>query len=166
MLRPGDYAPEIDAVTTHGMRFRLSARSSKLCTVVFFFPAAFTPGCTVEAKRFRDMHVELTLAGAEVIGVSTDTVSTQSLFARSLKAPFALVADEDKRIARSYGVLWPVVERAMRATFVINRFRTIEAAVHHEIHVGRHRDDVDLLEKDPTRRPASAREVLARLDAI
>jgi hypothetical protein len=56
VLKPGDIAPDIDALASDGARFRLSAQATKLCTVVYFFPKAFTPGCTKEARRFRDNY--------------------------------------------------------------------------------------------------------------
>lgn len=141
MLSVGDTAPEIDSVTSKGTRFRLSEQSG-LCTVVYFYPKAFTPGCTAETKRFRDNYPELTLAGATVIGVSTDDVTTQCNFAESLKAPFPLVPDADLAISRAYGVLWPVVGVARRVTFVIDPKRRVLAVFHHEIQIKKHRDDV------------------------
>ena len=63
-------------MTSSGTRFVLAAQSG-LCTVVYFFPKAFTPGCTVETKSFRDNHVELEIAGAMVVGISTDNLATQ-----------------------------------------------------------------------------------------
>ena len=92
MLNPGDTAPEIDALASDGKRFRLSAQAHKLCTVVYFFPKAFTPGCTKETRRFRDNYPELELAGASIVGISTDDHELQCSFAESLRAPFPLTA--------------------------------------------------------------------------
>jgi peroxiredoxin len=142
VLRPGDIAPEIDAVTSQGTTFRLSEQRSKLCTIIYFFPKAFTPGCTIETRRFRDNYPEMVLGGASVVGVSTDDHDTQCLFARSLRAPFPMIGDKDKTIAKAYDVLWPLVGRPMRVTFVVNALRTIEAVFHHEISIVAHRDEV------------------------
>ena len=142
MLKAGDLAPEIDAVTSAGARFRLSDQSQKLCTIVFFFPKAFTPGCTIETRRFRDNYAELALLGASIVGVSTDDHDTQCLFAKEMRTPFPMIGDADKAIARAYGVLWPILERAMRVTFVVSPDRRIEAVIHHEIAIGQHRDEV------------------------
>ncbi len=142
VLEPGDIAPEIDALASDGARFRLAAQSNKLCTVVYFFPKAFTPGCTAETKRFRDNFPELTLAGASIVGISTDDHAIQCSFAESLGAPFPMIGDADRAISTAYGVLWPVIARPKRVTFIVNALRTIEAVFQHEVQIAKHRDDV------------------------
>ena len=141
MLKVGDRAPAIDAMTSSGARFVLAAQDG-LCTVVYFFPKAFTPGCTVETKSFRDNHVELEIAGATVVGVSTDDLATQCNFARSIKTPFPMIGDNDSSISRAYDVLWPIIGVAKRVTYVINAQQQIEAVFRHELDAKRHRDDV------------------------
>jgi peroxiredoxin len=141
VLSIGATAPEIDAVTTSGARFRLSDQRG-LCTIVYFFPKAFTPGCTAETKRFRDHHVELTLAGASVVGVSTDDETTQCAFAKETRAPFPLIADRDRRISTAYDVLWPVVGLPQRITYVVGPRRDVLAAFHHELRIKQHTDEV------------------------
>jgi thioredoxin-dependent peroxiredoxin len=141
MLKVGDIAPEIDAATTDGSRFVLSAQKG-LCTVVYFFPKAFTPGCTVETRRFRDNYTEIALAGASIVGVSTDDNATQCRFSEELRTPFPLIGDADRAISRAYDVLWPLVGVAKRVTFVIGPERRILATFRHEIDVTKHRDDV------------------------
>jgi thioredoxin-dependent peroxiredoxin len=142
VLKAGDIAPEIDAIANDGSRFRLAEQVNKLCTVVYFFPKAFTPGCTKETKRFRDNYAEITMAGATIVGVSTDDQDTQCRFAESLRAPFPMIGDFDKTISSAYGVLWPVIGRPKRVTFIINSLRTIEAVFQHEIQIVKHRDEV------------------------
>lgn len=142
VLKAGDTAPEIDALASDGKRFRLSAQASKLCTVVYFFPKAFTPGCTKETKRFRDNFAELQLAGASIVGISTDDHQLQCSFADSLRAPFPMIGDADKKISSAYGVLWPLIARPKRVTFVINPLRTIEAVFQHEVQISKHGDEV------------------------
>jgi len=142
VLKPGDTAPEIDAPASDGSRFRLSEQATKLCTVVYFFPKAFTPGCTKETRRFRDNFAELKLAGASIVGISTDDHDVQCSFAESLNAPFPMIGDEDRRISTAYGVLWPVIARPRRVTFIVNALRTVEAVFQHEVQIAKHRDDV------------------------
>jgi len=141
LLKVGDIAPEIDATTSAGAKFRLSDQNG-LCTIVFFFPKAFTPGCTIETRRFRDNYAELALLGAKIVGVSTDDHDTQCLFAKEMRTPFPMIGDGGKGIARAYGVLWPILERAMRVTFVVDSSRRIVAVIHHEIAIVQHRDEV------------------------
>jgi len=141
VLKVGDIAPEIDAVTNTGERFVLS-RAPSICTVVYFFPKAFTRHCTLEAQTFSANHNELLLAGASLVGVSTDDNDTQCEFAKSVGAVFPMIPDVDRAIARSYGVLWPIVGMARRVTYVVSTAREIVAKFHHEFAVDQHRDGV------------------------
>jgi peroxiredoxin len=147
MLKVGDAAPGIDAVGSDGKRFVL-AEQPGLCTVIYFFPKAFTPGCTAETKDFRRNFVELDLAGASVVGVSTDDGTTQCRFAESLGAPFPILPDPQREICRAYDVLWPIVGLARRVTYVVGRpadgttGRVVEAVFHHELKVEAHLADV------------------------
>jgi peroxiredoxin len=127
-LKVGDLAPEIDAVTTNGQRFVLSQQTT--LSVVFFFPKAFSTGCTSEAEHFRDNRAELLLAGASVVGISTDDHDTQCRFAASLQATFPLIADKDGSIARAWGTMMPLIGWARRVTFVVGRARRVEAVFH------------------------------------
>jgi peroxiredoxin len=140
-LKVGDRAPEIDAKASDGQPFVLSKQAG-LCTVVYFYPKAFTPHCTREARVFRDNFNEILLAGATIVGVSTDDIDTQCRFESEIAVPFPLLADNDKRISRSYGVLWPLVGLARRYTFVVGPDMIVEAVFHHEFDVQQHRDDV------------------------
>ncbi|WP_437671335.1 peroxiredoxin [Sorangium sp. So ce131] len=141
MLKVGERAPEIDKLSTDGQRFVLSQQRG-LCTVVFFFPKAFTPGCTVETKNFRDNYAEIALSGASIVGVSADDHRTQCRFAASHKVPFPMIADDDRSVCRAYGVLWPLVALPRRITYVIDPDMHVAAVFRHEIQVKRHRDDV------------------------
>jgi peroxiredoxin len=142
MINVGDTAPDIDATDTNGKRVVLS-QLKKPFVVVYFFPKAFTPDCTREAELFRDNFAELSFVGAEVVGISTDTLETQCKFADATKATFPLIADVDKKISASYDVLWPVVGIAHRVTFIVER-KTMKvlALFRHELNADKHRDDV------------------------
>jgi serine/threonine protein kinase/peroxiredoxin len=141
LLAAGDAAPDIDRVTTRGERFVLS-KSTRPCTVLYFFPRAFSPFCTREARLFRDIYAELALAGADVIGISTDDHETQCAFVASLSAKYPMIADADRAISRAYGVLWPVLGRAKRVTFVVDGRMKILATFRHELRIKTHRDHV------------------------
>jgi peroxiredoxin len=155
MLAIGSLAPEIDAEASGG-RFRLSEQKSRLCTVLYFFPKAFTPGCTAETGRFRDNYPELRIAGAAVAGVSRDNHDTQCRFAKSLEVQFPILSDSDGAIARAYDVRWPIIGLAKRVTYVIGPERTILAAFHHEILIEKHRDEVLRFVDDLYRKRAHA----------
>ena len=143
MLKVGDAAPPIDLPSSAGSTFHLAERTAAgRWVVLYFFPAAFTPGCTTESKRFRDNAPELAALGADVVGISTDDHRTQCNFASSMAVSFPMLGDEGGRISRAYGVLWPIVTRARRATFVISPKQVVEAVFWHEIQVNKHLDDV------------------------
>jgi peroxiredoxin len=136
-LKVGDLAPAIDASTHDGKPFRLEALRGQL-VVIYFYPRAFTPVCTVETRMFRDRHDEIARLGAQIVGVSTDAQDTQCEFAERESVQFPLLADHDQKIARAYEVKWPLLNRAQRVTFVIDRQGKIAARIHHELSADRH----------------------------
>ena len=142
MLSAASWAPEIDAVDNHGQRFRLSEQSRRLCTVLYFFPRAFTPGCRRETAGFRDSYAELQQLGALIVGVSTDDAPTQCRFADFMRAPFPLIADPSGDITRAYDVHWPLLNIAKRVTFVIGPSQVILGTFHRELQIGKQHDEV------------------------
>jgi peroxiredoxin Q/BCP len=72
--------------------------------VIYFYPGDFTPGCTAQARAFRDAMNKLTDKGVEVVGVSGDSVKTHELFKKAQKLNFTLLADEEGVVARKFGV--------------------------------------------------------------
>jgi len=130
MLRAGDIAPEIDATATDGSRFVLS-ESETPYTIVYFYPRAFTTGCTAEAESFRNHRAELVLAGARIVGISPDDHDTQCRFAEAIGLQFPLIADRAGAIAAAFQVKWPVLGLTRRVTFVVGEGRRIEAVFEH-----------------------------------
>ena len=104
MLKEGDKAPDIQAA--HGYAARSSgSRSLKGKRVVlYFYPKADTPGCTVEACEFRDDSKTFAKKGAAVVGVSPDKPAAQAKFKEKYDLPFTLLADDEKAAAEAYGV--------------------------------------------------------------
>jgi peroxiredoxin Q/BCP len=150
MLKIGDHAPDFTAQSTSGETVSLRELRGRP-VVVYFFPKAFTMGCTIETRQFRDNYEELRKLGAEVIGISADKFDTQCRFAGDNKLHFPLVGDEDKRICESFGVLWPLIKLPQRITFVIDEQGVVQAVFHHEVQISRHLDDVRrFLEKRAT----------------
>lgn len=144
-LAPGDMAPDFDARTPDGKEIRLSAYRGQKNVVLYFYPKDFTPGCTAEACSFRDAYDELQSGDTEVIGVSLDDDASHTRFAERYGLRFPLVSDPGGRIARSYGALGTIgglLGMAKRKTFVIDRDGIIRAALHHELRVGRHVEEV------------------------
>jgi thioredoxin-dependent peroxiredoxin len=117
MVGVGEPAPEFEGPSSTGGKFRLSEHRGHP-VVVYFFPKADTPGCTIETKAFRDLHPEFEKRHVTVIGVSVDDPEDETKFATKYDVPFGLVADPDKTIATKYGVLGPH-GTARRVTFLI-----------------------------------------------
>lgn len=124
-LAIGDEAPDFDLPDQNGQTVRLSKLRGR-DVVLYFYPQAFTPGCTTQACGVRDHRAEYADAGAVVLGVSPDTVEAVGKFDRKHGLDFPLLADRDHAVAERYGV-W--VEKSMygkrymgneRTTFVID----------------------------------------------
>ena len=114
----GDTAPDFTAPNQDGTPFRLSSlRGSPV--VLYFYPKADTPGCTIEGKGFRDVYPEFTARKVNVVGVSVDDCPAQKAFAQKYGFPFPLIADTSKAVATAYGVLGPKGS-ARRVTFLID----------------------------------------------
>src|SRR5437867_7890967 len=103
-LKVGDAAPAFTAKDDAGKDWKSAEHIGKKVVVVYFYPASFTGGCTKQACGFRDDSKALTEKGVEVVGVSGDTVRTQSLFKKEHKLPFTLLADEKGDLAKAFGV--------------------------------------------------------------
>jgi peroxiredoxin Q/BCP len=90
--------------------------------VVYFYPKDGTPGCTKQVCAFRDDIAKVRAAGAEVVGVSLDDITSHKAFAAEHKVPFPLLADSDKAMATAYGVLGSRLGMtyARRDTFLID----------------------------------------------
>jgi peroxiredoxin Q/BCP len=102
-LKEGDPAPDFQLVTDSGEPFRLFDVRGK-DVVIYFYPKADTPGCTVESCEFRDAAAEFAGRGAVIVGISPDTVKSQADFKTKYGLPFTLLADPDHVAAEAFGV--------------------------------------------------------------
>jgi peroxiredoxin Q/BCP len=119
MVVAGEVAPEFEAPDQDGVPFRLSSlRGSPV--VLYFYPKADTPGCTIESKGFQEHLGEFAARGVRVVGVSVDDCPAQKAFAGKYGLRFTLIADAKKEVAGRYGVLGPRGV-ARRVTFLIDR---------------------------------------------
>jgi thioredoxin-dependent peroxiredoxin len=125
VLQAGDHAPDFELPDRNGNLVKLSSLKGQT-VVLYFYPRADTPGCTVQACGVRDHSAEYDAAGARVIGVSPDEVDAVKKFAEKFDLEFTLLADADHTVAEAYGT-WG--EKSMygktywgvaRATFVID----------------------------------------------
>jgi peroxiredoxin Q/BCP len=103
-LKVGDKIPNFSALDTNGNIFESQSIIGKKPLVIYFYPKDDTPGCTAQACSFRDQYEDFTDLGAEVIGVSSDTVASHQKFAKQYKLPFILLSDSNKKIRNLFGV--------------------------------------------------------------
>jgi len=120
MLGVGDRAPDFTLPSASGA-VRLADVLRGKSVVLYFYPKDETPVCTAEACAFRDSYEVFTEAGAEVIGVSDDTVESHRSFAAHHRLPFQLLSDPGGDVRRRYGVSGFLGLIPGRVTFVIDR---------------------------------------------
>ncbi len=119
-----DKAPEFTLQDENGKEISLKSLRGKV-VVLYFYPRADTPGCTVEACEFRDTYKQMQKTGAVLLGISPDTPQAQKKFQEKFKLPFSLLADADKKVANAFGVVQEKnmygkkVMGVVRTTFVI-----------------------------------------------
>jgi thioredoxin-dependent peroxiredoxin len=117
----GDRAPDFELSATSGETVKLSSFAGKKAVVLFFYPKDDSYGCTAEACDFRDNHAQFAKAGAEVLGVSADSIASHKRFADKHRLPMTLLSDPDNVVRKSYGVKATLGLLPGRVTFVIDR---------------------------------------------
>jgi thioredoxin-dependent peroxiredoxin len=131
MLKEGDIAPTFKVATDSGEEFDLAGHQNEKI-VLYFYPRADTPGCTIESCEFRDSIRKFTKKGVTVLGVSPDTTKAQAKFKEKFDLNFTLLADADKDIANKYGVMkeknmyGKKVMGVARTTFVIENGKIVK----------------------------------------
>ncbi|MCZ7560126.1 MAG: peroxiredoxin [Burkholderiaceae bacterium] len=123
-LKPGEPAPHFSAEAALAGKpflFSLAEALKKGPVVLYFYPKAFTQGCTIEANRFAEAHDDYVKLGATVIGVSGDDIETLQRFsATECRNKFAVASDADGKIMKSYDAVMPfVTSYARRISYVI-----------------------------------------------
>lgn len=134
-LEPGDPAPDFTLEADDGSTVTLSdLRGERV--VLYFYPKDGTKGCTTQACEYRDAHEAFSAAGARVLGISPDPISSHRKFRAAEDLPFTLLSDPEHAVAEAYGV-W--VEKSMygntfmgveRSSFVVGPDGTLEQALY------------------------------------
>ena len=130
-LKVGDTAPNFQSLDEAGNSLSLADFKGKKL-VLFFYPKASTPGCTLEACNLRDNYNRFKDLGYDVLGVSADSAKKQNNFKEKHGFPYPLLADEDKSVIKAFGVWGPkkfmgkIYDGIHRTTFVINESSIIE----------------------------------------
>ncbi len=116
----GGKAPEIVLTDSNGKTFRLSDHLGKgKYVVIYFYPMADTPGCTMEACSFRDHMPDLSSEDVMVVGISTDPPERNARFAKKRGLNFTLLSDVKGEVSRAYASLNGLTRKSKRHTFVI-----------------------------------------------
>ena len=120
-INVGDPAPDFTLPDQWSRPVRLQDLLGQKTVVLYFYPKDETPACISEARAFRDSYENFTAQGAEVIGVSSDSVRSHRRFATRLGLPFILLSDKDGAVRRLYGVEKTLGILPGRVTYVIDR---------------------------------------------
>jgi peroxiredoxin Q/BCP len=140
-LSIGDKAPDFILPDASGAPLKLSELWVKRTVVLYFYPKDDTPGCTVEACTFRDRYDAFSEAGAEVVGISSDSAASHERFASKHKLPMKLAADEDGKVRALYDVKATLGLFPGRATFVIDRQGVIRHTFVSQLRFSKHAEE-------------------------
>jgi len=138
-LKVGDKLPNFTAKDTNGNVFNSSDHIGKQALVIYFYPKDETKVCTQQACSFRDSYQEFKDLGAEVIGISSDTIQSHIRFKSKFNLPFILLSDNDKKLRKLFGVENDFLIIPGRQTFVIDKngfvimvFNSMSGTIHIE----------------------------------
>jgi peroxiredoxin (alkyl hydroperoxide reductase subunit C) len=146
--RLGEKAPDFDTVTTHGKIKLDDYKGSWL--ILFSHPADFTPVCTTEFIAFAKIYPELQKRGAELLGLSVDSISSHIAWVRNIeektgvKIPFPVIADLSKEVALAYGMVHPGQSRTetVRCVFIIDPKQIIRTILYYPLSTGRNMQEI------------------------
>ncbi|MCV7168043.1 peroxiredoxin [Mycobacterium stomatepiae] len=142
-MKTGNTVADFELPDQTGMPRKLSALLADGPVVLFFYPAAMTPGCTKEACHFRDLAAEFAAVGASRVGISTDAVQKQAKFADKESFDYPLLSDSDGTVATQFGVKRGLLGKLMpvkRTTFVIDTDRRVLNVIASEFSMDAHAD--------------------------
>ncbi len=140
-LVAGAKAPDFSLNDQHGNAVSLASFRGKKNVVVYFYPKDDTPGCTKESCAFRDHYTVFTDAGAEVLGVSSDSEKSHKAFAEKHRLPFSLLSDVGAKVRSAFGVPATLGLLPGRVTYVIDKEGTIRHAFNSQINATQHVDE-------------------------
>ena len=135
----GEKAPDFALPALRGGgQLKLSDFAGKKNVVLFFYPKDDSPGCTVEACTFRDAYEDFVAAGAEVIGISSDSIDAHQSFAQKHKLPMQFVTDAGGKVRAQYGVKATLGILAGRETFIIDKQGVVRHVFRSQLRVKQH----------------------------
>ncbi len=148
MIQVGDRAPDFELPDGGGKTVRLSEFQGKKNVVLFFYPKDDSPGCTVEACTFRDRYQDFADAGAELIGISSDSVESHASFAGKHRLPMTLLSDSRGEVRKRYGVKATLGILPGRATFIVDKGGVVRHVFESQVRVKKHvQESLDVLKR-------------------
>ncbi len=137
----GDKAPDFELTATNGQVVRLSDFRDRCPVVLFFYPKDSSPACTAQACSFRDRFDSLRELGAEVIGISSDSIASHRRFAERNQLPFLLLSDAGGALRALYGVPRTLGVIPGRVTYVIDRQGIVRLVFSSQLMATKHVDE-------------------------
>ena len=140
-MQKNDLAADFTLLDQEGNPRTLSTLLVDGPVVLFFYPAALSPGCTKESCHFRDLKGEFDRLGAQPVGISMDSAERQAEFAQKNSLDYPLLADVDGEVARQFGVKRSLnFLKVKRASFVIGQDRRVREIITSEVSMNAHAD--------------------------
>ncbi|MBZ4396179.1 peroxiredoxin [Myxococcus sp. MISCRS1] len=139
LLKQGDVLPDVTLTGAGNQPVRLKDLVGQKVLVVYFYPRDDSPGCTVQACGLRDQYEDFVAAGAEVVGISGDSVASHQGFAAKHRLPFVLLSDEKGQAREAFGVGASFLGMLPgRVTFVVDRQGIVQDSFESQLRVGEH----------------------------
>ena len=136
-LKEGDRIPSFKLPDQDGKLVDIADRIGKQPLVIYFYPKDFTSGCTMEAHAFREMYEAFQKEGAEVYGISADSIETHKRFAVEHELPFRLLSDEGNKVREMFGA-FGIGHIPGRVTFVVDKKGVVRMVFSSQIQPKKH----------------------------
>ncbi len=149
----GDIVEDFELADDQGLTRSLGGLLEAGPVVLFFYPAAFSPGCTVEACHFRDITAELRAVGGQPVGISGDGVERQAEFAKRHRLGYPLLSDADGAVRQQFGLKRGLfgITPTQRVTYVIDTDRRVLEVIKSEVRMDAHADKaIEVLRRRPS----------------
>ncbi|MCX6643575.1 MAG: peroxiredoxin [Candidatus Bathyarchaeota archaeon] len=143
----GEVAPDFTLPDQDGKPVSLSSLKGKV-VILFFYPKDFSAGCTREVCHFRDSYEDFSEAGAEVIGISSDTIESHKKFIETYLLPYSLLSDREGKAKKIYGVSGHLLPG--RVTFIIDKVGVIRHVFSSQTNMKAHVDEALKIIKTPS----------------